>query len=290
MLWELLPRTGCDFGGWHFRGWLFRGWHLRASWEKAAVRRVQVLAAAASIPFRQIPAARDGKGLRSIAAVLNSVTEKPGRAILAQGLKPHGRPWACSGRLWSAVIACSCRDLASSPLRHGTNAAQSQTVMGKGGSSTCRARGVGHSPGAPPGSAPPPPFVPLLTRGGGRGKMVSEGRKRNQLLFFIFDKVIKARSPARAGVGQPLPGASARRGPRGSFGGSSDVSPSPAAGNSATPPWRNLPPSLAAFPFGRKTGIPAGTRVPRRGWVTSPEPRGTEGGRCWGRAAGSCCS
>lgn len=230
------------------------------------MRRVQVLAAAASIPFRQIPAARDGKGLRSIAAVLNSVTEKPGRAILAQGLKPHGRPWACSGRLWSAAIACSCRDLASSPLRHGTNATQSQTVMGKGGSSTCRARGVGHSPGAPPGSAPPPPFVPLLTRGGGRGKMASEGRKRNQLLFFIFDKVIKARSPARAGVGQPLPGASARRGPRGSFGGSSDVSPSPAAGNSATPPWRNLPPSLPrSFSFWEENGGPCRHKGPTAG-------------------------
>lgn len=59
-----------------------------------------------------------GKGAESFnippCNALNSVINKPGRVILAQRLKSHGRPWACLGCLWRGDIACCCRDLAFS--------------------------------------------------------------------------------------------------------------------------------------------------------------------------------
>lgn len=57
-----------------------------------------------------------GKGGESFnitrCSAFNSVRKKPRRGILAQGLKSHGRPWACLACPWRGDIARSCRDLA----------------------------------------------------------------------------------------------------------------------------------------------------------------------------------
>lgn len=189
--------------------------------------------------------------------MLNSVIKKPGLGILAQGLKPHGCPRACLGCLWRGVIVCSCRDSAFFPLRHGTNAAQSQE--GACNEGTTGESGADPAPDLARGFSPAVflrVFAYLQRRGGGRGKMASEGRKINQLLFFIFDKVIKTRSATEgAGFWAALPprGGTARRGCGGSFGEQKCWLPSARSSQGC------------CIPFGKKTGIPLARGASRRG-------------------------
>lgn len=89
--------------------------------------------------------------------------------------------------------------------------------------------------------------------------MASEGRKINQLLFFIFDKVIKTRSSAPRAAegsvcGQPFPrgGGTARRGPEGLLRGREGLASHPLE-RARPPPWSSRPPSRL-FPLGRKQG------------------------------------
>lgn len=148
-------------------------------------------------------------------------------------------------------------------MRHKARKVPEMRERGRGrGSSTFGARGVGYSPRPSQGvqlrRLPSSVFAYLQRRSRGRGKMGSEGRKRNQSLFFIFDKVIKTRwSAPRAGSGSPFPGGGHRpRGPQGLPRGREAIS-SLLLQSLRASPRSSRPPSLPLgvfFPLGRKQG------------------------------------